>query len=156
MQEDCSKWACECVHCQQAKKTHQVTPPIGDFIVPQRRFEHLNMDLVTLPRSNGYKYLLTAVIRFTRWPIAVPLVDISAQSVAEAFDYGWISHFGIPATITTDRGSQFSLATFQQLTKTWGIKIQMTTPYHPDANGLVERLHRRLKEALIVLGADHP
>ena len=32
----------------------------------------------------------------------------------------------------------------------------MTTPYHPEANGLVERLHRRLKEALIALGADHP
>ena len=156
MREDCSKWARECVHCQQAKVTRHITPPIGDFVVPQRRFEHLNMDLVTLPRSNGFKYLLTAVDRFTRWPIAIPLVDISAQSVAEAFAYGWISHFGIPSTITTDRGSQFSSATFQQLTKIWGIKVMMTTPYHPEANGLVERLHRRLKEALIALGADHP
>ena len=156
MREDCSKWARECLQCQQAKVTRHVTPPIGDFVVPNRRFEHLNVDLVTLPISNGFKYLLTAVDRFTRWPIAIPLVDISAQSVAEAFTYGWIAHFGVPATVTTDRGSQFSSATFQQLTKTWGIKVQMTTPYHPEANGLVERLHRRLKEALIALGADHP
>ena len=156
MREDCSRWARECLQCQQAKVTRHVTPPIGEFIVPNRRFEHLNIDLVTLPRSNGFKYLLTAVDRFTRWPIAIPLVDISAQSVAEAFTYGWVAHFGVPATVTTDRGSQFSSATFQQLTKIWGIKVQMTTPYHPEANGLVERLHRRLKEALVALGAEHP
>ena len=123
MREDTSKWARECLHCQQAKVTRHITPPIGDFVVPNKRFEHLNLDLVTLPRSNGFKYLLTAVDRFTRWPIAIPLVDISAQSVCEAFTYGWIAHFGVPATITTDRGSQFSSATFRQLTKTWGIKV---------------------------------
>ena len=151
-----SRWARECLHCQQAKVTRHVTPPIGDFIVPTKRFEHINLDLVTLPRSNGFKYLLTAVDRFTRWPIAIPLIDISAQSVCDAFTYGWIAHFGVPAIITTDRGSQFSSSTFQQLTKIWGVKVQMTTPYHPESNGLVERLHRRLKEALIALGADQP
>ena len=156
MREDCSRWARECLHCQQAKVTRHVTPPIGEFIVPSKRFEHINLDLVTLPRSNGFKYLLTAVDRFTRWPVAIPLVDISAQSVCEAFAYGWVAHFGVPAVITTDRGSQFSSATFQQMTKTWGVKIQMTTPYHPESNGLVERLHRRLKEALIALGSDQP
>ena len=156
MREDCSRWARECISCQQAKVTRHVTPPIGEFVVPNKRFEHLNLDLVTLPRSNGFKYLLTAVDRFTRWPIAIPLVDISAQSVCEAFTYGWIAHFGVPATITTDRGSQFSSSTFQQLTKTWGVKVLMTTPYHPEANGLVERLHRRLKESLIALGSEQP
>ena len=156
MREDVSKWARECLNCQQAKITRHTVPPIGDFAIPNKRFDHINLDLVTLPRSNGFKYLLTAVDRFTRWPIAIPLVDISAQSVCEGFTYGWIAHYGVPSTITTDRGSQFSSATFQQLTKTWGVKVQMTTPYHPEANGLVERLHRRLKEALIALGAEQP
>ena len=40
--------------------------------------------------------------------------------------------------------------------KVWGIKRLMTAPYHPEANGLVERFHRRLKESLIALGADSP
>ena len=83
-------------------------------------------------------------------------MDISAQSVVEAFTYDWVAHFGVPATVTTDRGSQFGSDIFKQLTKHWGIKVNMTTPYHPEANGLVERLHRRLKEALIALGAEHP
>ena len=156
MREDVTRWARECTACQQAKVTKNVVPPIGEFVVPNKRFEHLNVDLVTLPRSNGFKYLLTAVDRFTRWPVAVPLTDITAESVCNAFAYGWIQHFGVPSTITTDRGSQFSSEIFLQLTKTWGIKTLMTTAYHPEANGLVERLHRRLKESLIALGRETP
>ena len=40
------------------------------------------------------------------------------------------------------------------MTKVWGIRHIMTSPYHPKANGLVERFHRRRKESLIALGAD--
>ena len=156
MREDVSKWARECIQCQQAKVTRHTVPPIGDFPVPEKRFQHLNIDLVTLPLSNGFKYLLTIVDRFTRWPVAIPLVDIGAQSVVDAFAYGWIQTFGVPSTVTSDRGSQFTSAIFTQLTKIWGIKTITTTPYHPEANGLVERFHRRLKEALIALGADEP
>ena len=156
IREDSSRWARECLPCQQAKVTRHVTPPIGTFEVPTRRFEHINMDIVTLPLSNGFKYLLTAVDRFTRWPIAVPMSDMTAESVVDAFSHGWVQTFGCPSTITTDRGAQFSSDIFKKLAKTWGIKLIMTTPYHPEANGLVERLHRRLKEALIALGAESP
>ena len=156
MDQDVSRWARECLPCQQAKVTRHTVPPIGDFTVPNKRFDHIHLDLVTLPPSNGFRYLLTAVDRFTRWPMAVPLADISAQSVVDAFVMGWIQHFGIPSTVTCDRGSQFTSALFQQLTRTWGVEVVMTTPYHPEANGLVERFHRRLKEALIALGASEP
>ena len=156
IREDVSKWARECLECQRAKVTRHTIPPIGNFELPTRRFEHIHVDIVTLPLSNGFKYLLTAVDRFTRWPMAIPMIDISAESVLDAFAHGWIQLFGVPSTITTDRGSQFSSALFQQLVKVWGIKHLMTTPYHPEANGLVERFHRRLKEALIALGAEEP
>ena len=157
MREDSSRWARECQQCQLAKINRHTTPPIGEFTVPERRFSHLNLDLVgPLPLSNGFKYLLTAVDRFTRWPIAVPLRDISSESVIDAFAHGWVSTFGVPASITTDRGSQFSSSLWSQLMKTWSIKTHSTTPYHPAANGLVERFHRRLKEALIALSNQEP
>ena len=156
LNEDVSRWARECLPCQQAKITRHTVPPIGDFAVPDRRFDHVHLDLVTLPLSNGYRHLLTAVDRFTRWPVAVPIPDISAQSVIDAFVSGWIQNFGIPSTVTSDRGSQFSSAIFQQMTRIWGIETILTTPYHPEANGMVERFHRRLKESLIALGAHEP
>ena len=156
MRADVTRWARECLQCQQAKVTRHTTPAIGHFAVPQKRFQHLNVDIVTLPQSNGFRHLLTAVDRFSRWPMAVPLADINADTVADAFAHGWVSAFGVPASITTDRGSQFSSAVWRQLMDTWGIKMHQTTPYHPESNGLVERMHRRLKEALTALGTDSP
>ena len=156
MRSDVTRWARECLACQRAKVTKHTVPPIGEFTVPNKRFDHVNIDLVTLPPSNGFRYLLTIVDRFTRWPVAVPLADVSAQSVLDGFSYGWIQTFGVPSTISSDRGTQFTSEIFRQFTSTWGINTIQTTPYHPEANGLVERFHRRLKEALLALGADEP
>ena len=155
IREDVSNWARECRHCQLAKVTRHTVPQIGDFPVPSKRFDHINVDIVgPLPASNGFRYLLTAVDRFTRWPAAIPMMDISAESVVDSFSHGWVSMFGIPSTVTTDRGSQFGSAIWKQLTSTWGISTSQTTAYHPEANGLVERFHRRLKESLIALADD--
>ena len=153
---DCTRWARECVPCQRSKVTRHTTPPIGEFEVPTKRFSHLNVDIVTMPTSNGYSHLLTIVDRFTRWPAAIPIPDMTVESVIDALNQGWIAQFGIPATITTDRGGQFISATWDQLMKTWGIRSLRTTAYHPEANGLVERFHRRLKESLLAICGENP
>ena len=156
MKQDVTKWARECLECQRAKVTRNTVQPIGDFYIPAKRFDHWNIDLVSMPTSNGFSYLLTAVDRFSRWPVAVPLSNISASTVADAFAQGIVSNYGIPASITTDNGSQFSSALWTQLMQTWGIKSHFTTAYHPESNGLVERFHRRLKESIIALGTEEP
>ena len=66
------------------------------------------MDIVgPLPPSNGYKYLFTAIDRFTRFLTAVPMRDCTAQSVVDAFLHGYVAYFGVPKVIITDRGAQF-------------------------------------------------
>ena len=153
IRQDVSRWARECQDCQRSKIKRHTVPPIGEFAVPEKRFQHWNVDIVTLPLSNGYRHLLTAVDRLTRWPLAIPMKDISAATVIDAFTHGLIATFGIPQSVTTDNGSQFQSTIWQQLLQTWGIKSHFTTPYHPQSNGLVERFHRRLKEALNALVA---
>ena len=152
IKQDVCKWARECIPCQQAKIQRHVVPPIAEFEVPPKRFQHIHLDLVSMPPSNGYDHLLTVVDRFSRWPAAFPIPNINAETVIDTLAHGWIAAYGVPEIITTDRGSQFSSQIFTQLLKTWGIKHIMTTAYHPEANGMVERLHRRLKESLIALG----
>ena len=152
MRQDVTQWARECLPCQQAKIQRHTVPPIAEFAVPAKRFQHVHIDLVSMPHSNNCNHLLTIVDRFSRWPAAFPIGDINADTVVDTFAHGWIAAHGVPEVVTSDRGSQFSSTIFTQLMKTWGIKHLMTTAYHPEANGMVERLHRRLKESLIALG----
>jgi transposase InsO family protein len=73
---------------------------------------------------------------------------MEAATCADALVAGWISRFGVPAILTTDRGAQFSSVLWSLLCQRLGICHVMMTSYHPQSNGLVERAHRQMKEAL--------
>ena len=100
------------------------------------------------PVSQNNRYLLTIIDRFTRWPEAIPLPDSQAATCAVALLQHWIARFGVPEDITSDRGPQFTSSVWAEFKKLFGIKVHRTTSYHPQANGMVERLHRQLKASL--------
>ncbi|MBM6549369.1 DDE-type integrase/transposase/recombinase [Streptococcus dysgalactiae] len=103
----------------------------------------------------GFRYLLTMIDRFTRWPEAVPLTNIEASTVMAAFVERWVALYGCPATVTTDRGPQFESQLFRDTLRVLGCHRARTTAYHPAANGMVERFHRQLKASLCAVdGAD--
>lgn len=150
MRRDCSSWARSCLHCQRAKVNRHVTSAPGLIATPQLRFRHIHIDIIgPLPPAGPYRYCLTAIDRFSRWPEALPLEDITAERVAAVFFAGWISRFGTPETVTTDQGRQFESQLFKALGVHAGFKRARTTSYHPCANGMIERLHRQLKAAIM-------
>ncbi|XP_064475217.1 protein NYNRIN-like [Ornithodoros turicata] len=118
---------------------------------------YVHLDIVgPLPPSSSNRYLLTAVDRYTRWPEAFPMPDISAETVTASFLSMWILRFRVPSPITTDRGRQFESRLFTAFATLLDTTRLRTTSYHPASNGMVERLHRHLKSALIARGErDH-
>ena len=55
---------------------------------------------------------------------------------------------GLPSVITTDQGREFRNKLNSELMKAFGIDHRLTTPYHPQANGLVERYNQTLCNTL--------
>jgi hypothetical protein len=64
------------------------------------------------------------------------------------FGFYWITNFGVPEAITSDRGLQFTSNVWSLLCEMLHITHRQTTAFPPESNGAVERLHRRLKDAL--------
>jgi hypothetical protein len=130
--------------------TKQHKSPVQPIPVPTNRFSHIHVDLVgPLPcSSGGYTHILTAVDRSTRWAEAYPLKNIATADCAAVFVAEWVARFGVPAHLTSDRGVQFTSAFWAAVLSRLGIQHKLTTAFHPQSNGAVERFHRRLKDAL--------
>ena len=147
MYSDIAKWTKACDKCQRSKIQRHTKQEAGKF-PPSQKFEHVHMDLVILNESNGYRYVCTISDRATRWLEAIPIKNLEAETVADAFVRHWVARYGTPLKLTTDRGAQFTSKLFEELNRVLGIHHIKTTSYNPKANGIIERQHRRLKQAL--------
>ena len=115
------------------------------------------MDIVgPLNRTkNGNKYILTCIDYLTRYPECIPIPDIKADTVAKAFVEHIICRFGAPREILTDCGTQFLSKLFTEICAILGIRKLKTTPYHPSANGIIERFHKTIKTMISHYVDDH-
>ena len=149
--KDVSQWARSCLECQKSKVHRHTVTPSSTFLTSDRRFDHVHIDIVgPLLVSQGNNYILTCIDHFTRcrWPEAQPIPGITAKTAAQAFVRIWISRFGVPSTVTTDRGQQFESALWLSLIQLLGCRCIRMTSYHPIANRMIERFHRQLKSIL--------
>ena len=122
-----------CEICAKTKVTAEPKAPIlrhGDVCRPWQR---LNVDLIgPLPASeDNHRYILSVVDMFTRYGIAIPLVDKSMVVVSRAMVDHVISPHGCPEEIFSDNGSEFVGAAFRQAVKSLGISQKFITPFRP-------------------------
>lgn len=73
--------------------THRHTrAPLQQYQITSQRFEHINIDLIgPLPLSNGKRYCLTIIDRFSRWPEAISVSDMTATTIVKCLVRDWIS-----------------------------------------------------------------
>ena len=125
-----TSWCWDCQRCQRGKITKQPEAATVPMPVSDRRFSQIHVDLVgPLPTSgDGYKYIFTPINRSTRWLEAILVRNIEATTAADALIMGWVSRFGVPAVITSDRSTQFTSAVWETLSAKLGVSHLTTNP----------------------------
>ena len=91
---------------------------------------------------------------FTKWAEAYPICNQEAVTVATVFVNEFISRFGTPRQLHTDQGRNFESALFKEVCAMLSIDKTRTTPFHPQSDGMVERLNRTIECMLSMYVAE--
>jgi hypothetical protein len=124
--------------------------------VPGGPWEDISADLIgPLPESKGHNAILAIIDRFSKMIRLIPTTtEITALRLAELYrDNIWKMH-GLPRRITSDRGPQFAAELMKSLCAMLGTKQNLSTAYHPQTDGHVERSHQET-EAFLRHYIDH-
>ncbi|KAH9262985.1 hypothetical protein BASA83_013704 [Batrachochytrium salamandrivorans] len=157
MKKDLKDYIARCPECQlnrSASRTHAPLPirPVPPVALP---FERWGIDFYgpMMETKNGSKYLITCIDYATRWVLAKPVKEMTEAAVA-TFLYDLMMTYGAPFEIISDRGKSFLAEGISEFERENSIRHLATTPYHPQTNGMVERMHAMLGHGLTTLVAD--
>ena len=147
---DTEEWIAKCPVCAKKRrpapqpKAQVQSIPVGGPV------EMWAMDFVgPLPLSeSGNRYLLVMADYYTRWVEAIPLPDQRAETVARVILRDIVSSYDVPAVLHSDKGPNFESKLIKELANLLGIKKVKTTAYHPQCDGLVERLNQTILRML--------
>lgn len=118
----------------------------GTFRCLDSRFSGVHLDIVgRLPPPKSFRYLLTCVDRFRRWPEVFSRVDQTPDITAEVFLFQLVPRCGIPSVIIADQECQFESQLFEALCKLLDITRSRTCTYNLIANCLVDRRYRHFQ-----------
>ena len=140
----------QCARCQTADKTTPRPNTMTPRPIVTQPFKDVAIDLVgPFPTATGgFKHMITCVDTATRWPEAIPLRSTTSKSIIMTLTE-MFSRTGFPEKLTSDNGPQFVSKEFTAWLQKHGITHSRSTPYHPQGNGVVERLHRTLNSIIL-------
>ena len=146
MYGDVEKYVKTCEVCQRKskKRFEEELHPTATRII----WEKVGVDVVYMPMSvSGNSFAVFARDDLSGWVEGRALKAANSESVAKFLYEDVICRHGCPLRIVTDGGMEnFSLTT--QLLERYKLQRTVTSPYHPQSNGLVERGHAPIVSAL--------
>jgi len=146
MLRDITNYCKTCSLCQLNKPTrHKFKADLHPIRVTGP-FERLAVDCMgPFPLTiAGNRFIVVFIDHFSKFIEAFATSDITAQTIAKLFVENIICKHGAPQILQTDRGSDFTSNLMVEVTKIFDIRKVLTSPYHPIANGEVERSNQTL------------
>ena len=124
--------------------------------IPEKPWSHISADFITkLPLAQGYDAILVVCDCFSKMAHFIATTEKTlAEGLAKLFrDHVWKLH-GLPESIVSDRGAQFTAEMMKELNNLLGIQTKLSTAYHPQTDGQTERVNQELEQYLRVF-IDH-
>ena len=116
----------------------------------------VSMDVMgPLPDSQGWRYILLFVDQISKWYEAVGLPNQEAKTVAEALVEKWITRFGCPVNLLSDKGTNFMSELFWELYRILSIQRTSKKSFHPKGKAMVERTNRTLEKNISKHVSEH-
>ncbi|KRY29757.1 Retrovirus-related Pol polyprotein from transposon 17.6 [Trichinella spiralis] len=156
--EDVEDWCRTCDACA-SRKAPQAKARAPMQIQPVGYpFQRIGVDVLgpLEETKRGNRYLLVICDYFTMWPEAFPMPDAEAATIARHLVNGIFCRFGAPETIHSDQGRNFESALIKELCELFRTSKTRTTAYHPQSDGLVERMNRTLVDMLAATSIEEP
>src|SRR6266540_1719465 len=151
MAKDVNQYIAACYQCQMKKPMQKINElhPIS----PSRLFNRWGVDVVgPLPITpKGNRYIIVAVEYLSKWQEAKAVTEANALSISNFLYQYIICRFGCFTHLHTDRGTEFVNEIVEKLTEKFRVKHHRSTPYRPQANGLVKRFNKSLCDSLAKL-----
>jgi transposase InsO family protein len=155
MFKDVERYVQTCPECQVNKQP--TTKPAGVahvLPIPERPWQSVAIDFIgPITASQGYTNIMVIMDRFSGFLLCFPLKNkFSAVDVADTFLFTFYGRYGLPESIVSDRDTGFTGKFWESLMETLGIKTLMSTAFHQETNGQVERTNKTIIQMLRIFG----
>ena len=108
-----------------------------------------------LPRTkSGNQYILPIMCASTHFPEAIPIRRITTPIIVKAL-IKFFTLVGLPRSIQSDQGSNFTSRIFKQVMQQLGITNNKSSAYHPQSQGALERFHQTMKTMMRTYCYEH-
>jgi len=139
MKREIAEYVAICDVCQRVKAEHQ--KPAGllqPLPIPDWKWDKLGMDFIMgLPRTrSGYDSIWVIVDRLTKVAHFIPVkTTYTSAKLAKIYMTRIVCLHGVPRSIVSDRGTQFTSKFWNQLHQTLGTRLEFSNAFHPRTDG---------------------
>ena len=142
--------------CASRGGTGRAFRPSLQLIPVSGPFNRIGVDVLQFSMSyNENRYAIVFCDYLTKWPEVFPSTYQKAETIARLLVEQIVSRHGVPEQLLSDRGQNFLSDLVLEVCCLLGTKKVNTTGYHPQTDGLVERMNRTLITMLSKCVAKH-
>ncbi|GJY41569.1 putative reverse transcriptase domain-containing protein [Tanacetum coccineum] len=152
MKRDIVEYVSRCLTCSKIKAEHQKPSRfLQQPEIPEWKWEKITMDFVTkLPKSSsGHDTIWVIVDRLTKLAHLLPIrEDYKTEKLAKIYTNEIVARHGVPVSIISDRDGRFTSHLWQAFQEALGMRLDISTAYHPQTVGQSERTIQTLEDML--------